>query len=145
MAKRTRRFKLEEFDPNFSVAPVVIDNLVLTLPPPPSVWGLYKTGRHRQRYKSKNYKAWLTYAHLITGKPGSFNRPVAIRLSFYGGNGFRKGRDLDNCEKALLDFLCQAKIIEDDSFDHVPKIVKTYYPPSSSKEKAFVRISIRSI
>jgi hypothetical protein len=44
-----------------------------------------------------------------------------------------------------MDFLQHCGVIEDDNYDFVPKIVKTYYPPASSKAKAYVRVAVRRI
>lgn len=146
MPRKAISVDLSRFDDHFAPAVITTGELVIKLAPPPSANHLWRANHKSKRmYRSKSYSAWLTYSHLTVGRPGRFDKPVAVRLSFYGGKGFRKGRDLDNCEKAIMDFLQHCGVIEDDNYDCVPKIVKTYYPPASAKAKAYVRVAVRRI
>lgn len=88
--------------------------IVLTLPYPPSVNGLF-ANRKGGRVKSEDYTAWIKSAaayvpwkakKVITGPytmVATFDRPD------------RRKRDLGNLEKALSDLLVSQGVVKDDS------------------------------
>lgn len=86
------------------------------LPIPPSVNALYGQRSGRQRYKTKEYKAWEEAAALAL-----FNKPecryiagndLTVRYTFFFPN--KRKRDIANFEKAVSDFITSAGVIEDD-------------------------------
>jgi Holliday junction resolvase RusA-like endonuclease len=62
-----------------------------------------------------------------------------------GGKGWRKGRDIDNVLKPILDFLVHAGLIPDDNHEIVQRITITYSDPPKARDKAFLRVRIHAI
>jgi crossover junction endodeoxyribonuclease RusA len=86
-------------------------SIILKLPVPPSVNGMYATARGR-RIKSRKYRAWLTEAgwELQRQKVGCVGGPweidVALPADLRG--------DIDNRCKAILDLLVKHRVVDDD-------------------------------
>ena len=93
--------------------------LKINLPLPPSVNALYGGGSGQQRFKSKAYKAWLISAQVAETK-GIIGQ-VQLTYTFYFPD--KRARDCENYCKAVSDFLVANKIIEDDSYRIVPKML----------------------
>ena len=119
--------------------------VVFNLEPPPSINHIWQRGSRGKVFRSRNYLTWLRISHLMVGRPGSFAGPVAIRLWMIGGKGWRRGRDIDNVLKPILDFLVHAGLIPDDNHDIVQRITITYSDPPKAKDKAFLRVRIHGI
>ena len=73
-------------------------------------------------------------------KLGSVQQPVAVKVGIVSGKGWRKGRDLDNILKPVLDALVASSVIEDDSTSHVVSINMEFVqrtPLKGQTKKAF--------
>ena len=93
--------------------------LEVRLPWPPSVNHYWKAQGNR-RFISKAARTWLDEAILLLRAPGvRFEEPV--KVSLYLSPPDRRRRDGDNLEKAIMDSLVKAGVIQDDSLRHVPK------------------------
>lgn len=93
------------------VAPVVTP-MRFTLPVPPSVNRLYATAENGMRVKSAEGRAYaVAVAHAFAQKEfASFEGQVGVRIRVYRP---RKGGDLDNYSKSLLDSLSGICWIDD--------------------------------
>ena len=94
--------------------------MILYLPFPPSVNGLYATNwKTKRRFPTKKYTAWKLAAELAKDKQWRtvlltrFEVPVVATYSF--GRPDKRRRDVENYSKAVSDFLVDAKILADDS------------------------------
>jgi len=94
----------------------------MTLPVPPSVNNMFVNVRGRGRVPSSRYTKWKKAAlsHLWGVRlPPTIKHHVCVYIVVT-----EKCRsDLDNCAKAVLDFLVQNKIIADDSKKVVRRII----------------------
>lgn len=90
------------------------------------------------------YEAWLKHAGYLvkTSMSPVKTLPIRVRLEVYGGEGFTKARDLDNCWKPLLDMLRKAGILPNDRVGEVASLVGDYFPPTAKgvKAKCFVEV-----
>lgn len=89
-------------------------SVLLSLPIPPSVNAMFRNVRGRGRVKSKIYKDWLKQAdlYLLTQKPiPKILGPYKISISMPPARG-----DLDNRQKALIDYLVSRGITDDDRY-----------------------------
>ena len=91
--------------------------LVLTLPMPPSVNTMFANnkGKGRGRYPTKRYKDWKFKTALAvagTQRPEPLDGDVRVLCTFGPRD---KRRDLDNCLKAIGDFLQEHTYIVNDS------------------------------
>ena len=62
--------------------------------------------------------------------------PARIKVVIRGGKGWRAGRDLDNCLKAVMDALVHARRIEDDSTKYVHEIRISFQEAEDDKKAA---------
>lgn len=87
---------------------------VLHLPYPPSLWKLYY-GHGKSRRKSTAYQKWINAAgwQLKLQKPKAHSGTIAI--SYFATKPDKRGRDLDNLTKPILDLLVTHQVIKDDS------------------------------
>jgi crossover junction endodeoxyribonuclease RusA len=93
--------------------------LEVKLPWPPSVNHYWKA-RGGRRFISPTAKAWLDEAILLLRATRvRFDGPV--RVSMFLSPPDRRRRDGDNLEKAVMDALVKAGVIQDDSLRHVPE------------------------
>jgi crossover junction endodeoxyribonuclease RusA len=93
--------------------------LEVRLPWPPSVNHYWKA-RGSRRFVSPTAKAWLEEAVLLLRAAGvRFDGPVKVSMLLSPPD--RRKRDGDNLEKAVMDALVKAGVIQDDSLWHVPK------------------------
>ena len=93
----------------------------LPLPLPPTLNNLFINLQGRGRVPSKSYKDWRKRADetLWTNHVKAIGGPVKILLMIED-----KGRrDLDNCAKAVIDFLVQHNLIDGDDRKVVRRIV----------------------
>lgn len=87
----------------------------ITLPFPPSVNGLYGGGSGQKRFPSKRYKAWLAKCpHL---DPLLISRPITVYYTFAWPD--KRLRDGQNFMKAVLDYLVNCRVIQDDNYNIV--------------------------
>lgn len=90
--------------------------ITLSLPIPPSTNRIWRSTQHRV-YRSKEYMNWLTAAGLLAAKQlrghktiqGEFKAEITIDRE-----QLRKGSDLANREKSLLDACQSWGVIADD-------------------------------
>lgn len=109
--------------------------IVINLPPPPSVNGMYLNIPGRGRIKSKTYKAWRHEAGwmLQTKHPGRINGAVDIDILVSD----KVRGDLDNRVKGCLDILVAHQVIEDDQKKYVKHVSAKW-----SKDVEGVRVTI---
>lgn len=122
-----------------------LDQVVITLGPPPSVNRIWQRGRGGKVFRSRAYTTWLRQSHLMSGRPGHVPGRVIIRVKIYGGKGWRKGRDIDNLQKPAIDFLVHCGVIEDDNWGIVRRVTVSYHDPDNPRDKAFIRVTVRRI
>lgn len=81
---------------------------------PPSTNGLFVNVAGRGRVRSKAYKAWASLAQFdyVPSRTLSGDFSVVITLN---RARIRKGSDIDNRIKAILDMLVTNRVVEDDS------------------------------
>lgn len=108
-----------------------MESACLLLPPPISTNDLFinrKMGEGRGRIKSPEYKAWKTHAAqvLLAQHRPSFTIPVFVSLMV--GEVGVGSMDSDNCLKAALDMLKEARIIVDDNRKWVRSSRATWVP-----------------
>ena len=97
------------------------DKLILTLPYPPTANNLF-INAGRRRVKSDEYKAWIALAEGVLMSQIPTLRRAGIKTRFEGEFHYtltairpdRRRRDIDNLNKATLDFLKSSGVIEDD-------------------------------
>ena len=94
---------------------------MIEIPIPPSTNQIWRSYRGRV-VKSAKYKKWLSDTAWLMKRLGSVQHPVAVKVGIVSGKGWRKGRDLDNILKPVLDALVASSVIEDDSTSHVVSI-----------------------
>ena len=114
--------------------------MLLTLPMPPSVNAIWRSGRAGKRlrvYRSDKYKSWRSSA----GSELKAQRPVPIagwvRVTISLGLTKRRS-DADNRIKVLLDSLVEHRLIEDDS-----KVASVSVAWSSGVPAGRVRIEVK--
>ena len=114
------------------------------LPIPPTTNHLFIT-RGRFRVISPKYKLWRVKAGdvLTDQSPINIIGQVHLVVSIYGGKGFPVIRDLDNCNKAVIDLLVTHKVIEEDDVRRVLSVLVRYIPPDNKKTEARCTITIR--
>lgn len=117
---------------------------MVELPVPPSTNNLWRVARFNNKTRvtlSATYRAWLDAAVLLLR--ASMERakvyPVAVLVEIVRGKGWHKGRDADNCLKAIADGLVRSQRIEDDSEDYVTEFTVRFV---ESAPLACVRVSV---
>lgn len=118
---------------------------VLRLPMPPSVNGLFATGKHGKRYRSQRYDSWIQEAgcEVMCQRPKRVGGPVTLLYEFGEPQDKRK-RDLGNLEKATTDLLVAHGIIEADDNSVVREIRLRWVPDVEGVRvtvTAFFRVS----
>jgi Holliday junction resolvase RusA-like endonuclease len=111
------------------------------LDPPPSANNLFAS-RGGRRCRTKRYEAWRAHAfHRLRAlaPPASYPCEVVVRVT--SGDGFHRGRDLDNCLKPVLDALVEAGAIRNDSLVFVQRVVAEY----AGHGEAGVEVTVRPI
>lgn len=111
---------------------------------PPSVNSIWARGKHGS-YLTGKYRAWLDANSASVKCQYHGGEPVTlchIHIQIYGGPGFRKGRDISNCEKAIGDLLVRTKILEDDNHSVLQKLVLEYMGVAPNAGNAFVDVVI---
>lgn len=111
--------------------------MIITLPFPVSVNGLYADGKYR-RHKSQRYCDWLIEAGyaLKAQKPPKITGQVILHYELQEGHDNRR-RDLGNYEKCVTDLLVTHGVIEADDGRIVREIKMGW-----SKEVEGVRVKI---
>ena len=96
---------------------------ILLLPKPPSVNGLFATGRHGKRYRSQKYEDWIHAAgvEIMRQRPNKIAGQVSLLYEFAEPKDKRK-HDLGNLEKATTDLLVAHGIIQADDNSIVREI-----------------------
>jgi Holliday junction resolvase RusA-like endonuclease len=84
------------------------------------------SGRIYYSKTSNNYRSLLvkTLKEEWEGRP-PLDIPVYLVLELFG---VRKGADADNVEKNIADALVDAKVLEDDSWQHIPIVIRMCAP-----------------
>lgn len=102
------------------VGPMPRDAIVLAIPVPPSVNGLWFNKPGKGRVRSDRYRTWLNSAGWLVQaqRPGHMPGRVEIEICLPE----RNGADLDNRVKATLDLLVAHRIIEGDNNKVVRRI-----------------------
>lgn len=121
-------------------------SITLTLPIPPSVNAIWRCQGRRIR-KSKIYRQWqmscdIAALQAVIPRP-RIARACSIELIVRSGHGWRKGRDLDNVIKPVIDWLVHWQIIENDDWtivQHVSISLDTMPRPNACVDVS-VRIS----
>lgn len=96
-----------------------MSTVILMLPFPPSLNGLYRDGGRGKRPKSAAYKEWEAEAdfQLMQQKPlPYFDNPVMLTLHL--GKPDKRKRDPSNYIKAPEDKLVAAGVLQDDELVH---------------------------
>lgn len=117
--------------------------LLLRVSPPPSVNHIWNRGRGGRVYRSRSYQTWITRnlfhtGHRVRMVPG----PVHVSIRIYGGKGWRKGRDIDNVLKPLMDFLQHIGAITDDCAEVVTSIAVGYFIPHKPSDKSYIDLVV---
>lgn len=89
------------------------------LPPPPSandLWRSVVVGGKVRVLLSRPYRDWRAACLPLAAMAGRVASPVTVRLTLCG---VHRGRDGDNFQKAILDLLREAQVIEGDNLTHV--------------------------
>ena len=120
--------------------------VLLRLSPPPSVNHIWNRGRGGKVYRSRAYQTWIVRNMFTTGRkvrqvPG----PVSVEIHIWGGKGWRRGRDIDNVLKPLMDYLQHIEAIEDDCSDIVQSITVKFYNPQKPSDKSYIDMTVRTI
>lgn len=119
-------------------------HLLLRLSPPPSVNHIWNRGRGGKVYRSRSYQTWIQrnlfhVGHKLALQPG----PVHVSIHIHGGKGWRKGRDIDNVLKPLMDFLQHIGVIEDDCAEVVASIYVRYHYPKKPADHSWVDVVVQ--
>lgn len=117
------------------------------LPIPPSVNAIWRVTRVKSGARvtlSKAYRTWLDHAILALrmGLSRVMVYPVAVHVEIVRGVGWRKGRDVDNVLKVILDSLVKAGRLTDDDEDHVTAVSVCFGPRA---EAACVRVTVQPV
>lgn len=92
--------------------------MILSLPFPVGVNNMYPTNRAGRRFTSDDYKAWKSAAQTRLLEQHGLNHPRIkgpFSIDIILMRRDRRKTDLDGRIKAILDFLTQSGVIEDDS------------------------------
>lgn len=94
------------------------------LPIPPSGNNLFANGKNGGRFPTKQYKNWRLAAEAMNltfpeGFPENQCWGLSLNLGPFQRKGFRRGRDIDNAAKAVIDFLCAKTGLEDENLDEL--------------------------
>lgn len=110
--------------------------LVIDLSFPPSVNNLFANSPHGGRFPTKQYKAWQDENawRIAIDKHRRVPGPVNLSLQYEEKSG---RRDLDNLQKAVLDFLVKHNLIDGDHRTVVRRIAAEW-----SQSVKGVRITI---
>jgi crossover junction endodeoxyribonuclease RusA len=90
--------------------------LYFDLPYPPSVNGIWRSGKGGRFYKSKHYIAWENSAGWLVKQQAKGKRiagPFAVQIDIVRPD--KRKRDLDNTIKVILDLLKNLHVTDDDS------------------------------
>lgn len=89
------------------------------------------SGRIYYSKTSNNYRSLLVNSlkEEWQGRP-TIDIPVYLVLQLFG---VRKGADADNVEKNIADALVDAKILEDDSWQHIPVVIRMCAPSKNPR------------
>jgi Holliday junction resolvase RusA-like endonuclease len=119
-------------------------HLFLRLSPPPSVNHIWNRGRGGKVYRSRSYQTWITRNLFHTGRQvRQVDGPVHVSVTINGGKGWRKGRDIDNVLKPLMDFLQHIGAITDDCAEVVNSIYIRFTPPGKPADKSYVDVVVQ--
>ena len=83
------------------------------------LWRMSTKGGKKRIHRSKTYTDWIRQADLAwleqksPGRPQCINNQFSIKISYFNTSKHRP--DIDNLQKALLDFLQRIELIRDDS------------------------------
>jgi Holliday junction resolvase RusA-like endonuclease len=98
-----------------------------TLPIPPSANRLWRVVNGRA-IKSREYREWEEVAGMTLrlARPRPTPSPFGVLIRVTGGKGFNRARDIDNCQKCVVDLLRHAGVVENDTVQHMTEIAARY-------------------
>lgn len=98
----------------------VMTAMTYEIPMPPSV-NQWKTPHKGRLILTKTYREWQSAADtmFLSQRARPFGKPAIITIEVPER---RKGSDIDNRVKSVLDALTRAGVIEDDSGEHVREV-----------------------
>lgn len=104
---------------------------------PPTSNNLFINVNGRGRVPSPKYREWKAIAQLAFARmqPAEVF-PVSVHITVCGGKGFRKGSDICNREKGILDAMVEAGVLPDDSWEYVQRVIISYRPAASKTDIA---------
>lgn len=78
-------------------------------------------------HRSKNYDIWIAQADIVAYEAGLLRSDVLadrveVTITIHQGKGWRRGRDLDNTIKPILDWSVRYGLLVDDDWEHVPSV-----------------------
>lgn len=110
-----------------------------TLPFPVSVNQLYAGGSGQKRFKGKKYIAWLKSCPEL--RELNIDEPVSVEYIFTWPDN--RARDLSNWIKCVEDYLVSQKVLADDNYKIVSKILIRHEGINTADPR--VEVVIRSI
>lgn len=95
--------------------------IVLHIPIPPPLAACFTNVPKRGRVTTERYRVWKNAAGwaVKAAKQKPITGPVTVTYAIKP----RKGSDIDNRAKAVLDLLTEHKLIEDDSYPTVREVI----------------------
>jgi len=92
-----------------------VEAVTIDLPFPPSVNRLWRSTKSGKHYRSPRYQTWFQAAGIEINRqrPGKVLGQFSVLLQL--GRPDRRGRDLDNLMKPVLDILEHYGVIENDN------------------------------
>lgn len=120
------------------------DSIGLTLPLPPALSALKNVVRGRL-IDSKLYREWKEEAAILLFDAWPVRTPCEVRVTILPGKGWRRGCDIANREKSILDSLVENGIIPDDDWGHVPRIVLEFDSGAKSTGTSMVRVTVETL
>lgn len=115
----------------------------ICVPIPPTTNNLFLNARYGGRITTDKYKDWKGETEELFRQLTPMTQfPIAITITINGGKGFRKGSDIANREKAIVDSIVAAEVIPDDSWDYVQRVLIEYQPAAGKKAIAFARVRL---
>lgn len=108
---------------------------------PPSVNKIWLRGKHGN-YLAPKYKAWIGLESPKISTQNIITSNGHVVIDIHGGKGWRKGRDIDNALKAVLDLLVRCYIVADDNCQVVRSITVNYHEAASKKDVAYAHVFV---
>lgn len=117
--------------------------LEVCVPLPPTTNNLYLNAKYGGRVPTAKYKDWKGETEELFQQLTPMTQfPISVTITINGGKGFRKGSDIANREKGIIDAIVAAGVIPDDSWEYVQRVVIEYQPAAGKKAIAFARVRL---